>query len=91
MPRSKMTATKMSKAELIAVVAPKYKYPPMSPREYQRALVHFDMPNTRFARLIGVQWRQAQRYRYGEAPVPEPVARLIRTVINHGLTAEDIG
>jgi hypothetical protein len=45
----------------------------------------------RFAKLIGVHWRQEIRYTKGETPVPEPLAKLLRTVINHSLTAEQIG
>ena len=82
-----------TKAELIEAVADAHKwtYPLMKPTEYSRALQYFGLPNTRFARLIGVQWRQAQRYRDGSCRIPETTAKLIRTAIRHELTAEDIG
>jgi hypothetical protein len=66
-------------------------YPEMTPQEFERARQHFDLPISRFAVLIGVQWRQGQRYRTGASPVPAPVARLIRTAINNDLDAERIG
>lgn len=72
-------------------MAKKYTYPRMTPREYERARIHFDMPNTKFAGLIGVKWRQAQRYKDGSSAVPDAVAKLIRTAINHELSAEEIG
>jgi hypothetical protein len=69
----------------------KYQYPMMTPKEYERARAYFELPPDRFARLIGVQWRQEARYRAGTTPIPETTARLIRTALRLGLAAEDIG
>jgi len=70
---------------------PGWEYPAMSPAEYERVRAYFGLPNQRFAKLIGVHWRQAARYKSGATPVPEPTAKLLRTAINNHLTAEDIG
>ncbi|HEX6825428.1 MAG TPA: hypothetical protein VF077_03845 [Nitrospiraceae bacterium] len=66
----------------------KTAYPPMTRREYEDALIHFDMPNTRFADAIGVGWRQGQRYRDGESAIPESVAKLIRLLIRRRISPE---
>lgn len=66
-------------------------YRPMEPYEYERARKHFDLPSTRFAFLLGVGWRQGQRYLAGKAEIPMPVAKLIRTAIRHNLSEDEIG
>lgn len=66
-------------------------YPVMTPYEYDQARIHYDLPSTRFAMLLGVGWRQGQRYRDGEVDIPEPVAKLIRTALRHKLRKDEIG
>jgi DNA-binding transcriptional regulator YiaG len=56
-------------------------YPPMSADEYNRARGQLKLNGVDFARFIGVSWRNGQRYQAGDN-IPEPVARLIRTIIN---------
>lgn len=66
------------------------RYPTMDAAEYEAARKHYGLTGVNFARLVGVGWRQAQRYQAG-APIPEPVARLIRTAIRNNLEPEEIG
>lgn len=66
-------------------------YPLMDKVEYERARRAFAMPSNQFAFMVGVGWRQGQRYQHGEAAIPPTVAKLIRTIIRHGLGEEDIG
>jgi len=66
-------------------------YPVMRPGEFARAREHFDLSFIQFSKLIGVGWRQAQRYRDGESVIPDSVAKLIRTMIRHELAPGDIG
>lgn len=66
------------------------EYPPMSADEYNRAREQLDLNGINFAQLIGVGWRNGQRYQAGDN-IPEPVARLIRTIINNRLTADQVG
>lgn len=65
-------------------------YKTMTPLEFVRAQARLDLSGVDFATMIGVGWRQAQRYRDGRAPIPDPVAKLIRTALKHGLTPEEI-
>ena len=66
------------------------EYRTMTPLEFVRAQRQFDLNWVEFATLIGVGWRQVQRYRDGRVPIPDPVAKLIRTALKHGLSAREI-
>lgn len=61
-------------------------YPPMSADEYNRAREQLKLNGINFAQLIGVGWRNGQRYQAGHT-IPEPVARLIRTIVNNRWSA----
>lgn len=65
-------------------------YRPMEPYEYESARKHFDLPCTRFAMMLGIGWRQGQRYRDGKVVIPTPVAKLIRTAIRYKLHPRDL-
>jgi len=41
-------------------------------------------------RCLGVGWRTAQRYWYGEVTIPTPVTRLLRVAHRHKLTHKDL-
>lgn len=66
-------------------------YPPMSAQEYQRAMTQSDLTDLEFAEMIGVSWRQGQRYRAGDSAVPDPVAKLIRTIVKYRLKPKNVG
>jgi hypothetical protein len=65
-------------------------YRPMSRREYERAMDHYHMPPAAFTEMIGISWRQGERYRVGHT-IPDPVAKLIRTIIKNDLAPQDVG
>ena len=67
------------------------RYPLMDATEYERARRHYNLPANQFAFMIGVGWRQGQRYRDGATVIPQPVAKLIRTALRHGLSKDEIG
>jgi hypothetical protein len=66
-------------------------YPPMGAREYKLAIARSELPEAAFAKLIGVSWRQGERYRNGHSTIPDPVAKLIRTILKHKLKVKDVG
>ena len=71
---------------------PKKKYyPPMKPREFVKAQNFYALNGVEFSHLIGVAWRQGQRYRDGESAIPNSVAKLIRTAVRLELAPEEIG
>lgn len=65
-------------------------YPPMTADEYQHARELLGLSGVNFARLVGTSWRAGQRFQAG-GNIPEPVARLIRTIINNHLTPDQVG
>lgn len=66
-------------------------YPPMGAREYKLAIARSGLPDTEFVKMIGVSWRQGERYRSGDSCIPDPVAKLIRTIMRYRLKAKDVG
>ena len=54
-------------------------------------MAHYDLSDEPFANMLGISYRQSQRFRSGECPVPDPVAKLVRTVLRHKLAPEDVG
>jgi ParB-like chromosome segregation protein Spo0J len=63
----------------------------MTPGEYEAALLQFNMTPREFAEMVGVSWRHGERYRDDTATIPDPVAKLIRTILRHALEPEDVG
>jgi hypothetical protein len=62
----------------------------MTSEEYNAARLELELTGVDFARLVGASWRNGQRYMAGGA-IPEPVARLVRTIINNKLRADQVG
>jgi hypothetical protein len=76
------------------VTSPKHGkpfYPKMWPDEYSEAIQTFKMDAIAFSDMIGVGWRQGERYLKGDSFIPDAVAKLIRTAVRHRLSPEDIG
>jgi hypothetical protein len=66
-------------------------YPHMTAKEYQAARMSFDdIDDLEFAEMIGVSWRQGERYWHGESGIPDSVAKLIRNILKHKLTPDDV-
>jgi len=71
--------------------SPKADYPHMTAKEYREAQSCFgDLTELEFVEMIGVSWRQGERYRDGSSGIPHPVAKLIRNILHHGLTPDDV-
>jgi len=52
---------------------------PMSTDEFKAICAQLKIDdNGTAAELFGLNWRTCQRYHYGELPVPNPTARLLR-------------
>ena len=70
-------------------------YPPMESSEYEQVRAYysrlFDLRGPAFAHMLGVSWRQEQRYASGESVIPVAVAKLICTAIKRKLKPEEIG
>jgi DNA-binding transcriptional regulator YiaG len=69
----------------------KAAYRLMAAKEYNQAMARYAMSPVAFARLIGVSWRQGERYRNGDSNIPDSVAKLIRTIHRNQLEPEDVG
>jgi hypothetical protein len=69
----------------------KAAYPRMTAKEYQAARMSFgDITDLEFVEMIGVSWRQGERYWDGSSGIPHPVAKLLRNILEHGLTPDDV-
>jgi hypothetical protein len=71
--------------------SPKADYPRMTAKEYQAARMRFeDISDLEFVEMIGVSWRQGERYWDGSSGIPDSVAKLLRNILKHKLTPDDI-
>jgi hypothetical protein len=63
----------------------------MTPAEFQMLCValRIDTP-VQAGELLGMSWRTAQRYWYGETAIPGPLARLLRIAARKRLTHNDL-
>lgn len=57
----------------------------MTNEQYRQCLADLNLTpaSQRTARALGVSVRQAQRFHAGFAPIPEPIALLLRVYIDH--------
>lgn len=62
----------------------------MTKNQYRGARKRLEQTIVGFGRVLGLSPRQAQRIDAGHAPVPEPVARLIRLIEVTGTKVEDV-
>lgn len=62
----------------------------MTPSQFRAALNHLALTQGDAARLLGVSLRTAHGYAHGDSPIPEGFARLLRLMIKHKLTMEDV-
>jgi hypothetical protein len=58
----------------------------MTPAQYKAARKALDWTHVELASALGVSWRQSYRFAAGHTPIPEPVARLLRTLVRAQLT-----
>lgn len=52
----------------------------MTPREYKTTKERLGLSHPRMGRLLGISWRQSQRYASGASAIPEPVDRLLKLI-----------
>jgi hypothetical protein len=57
----------------------------MNAQQYRSALKRLDLSHQGAADHLGISRRQSIRYATGTSPIPEPVARLLRMLVEHGL------
>jgi hypothetical protein len=62
----------------------------MTAQQYRAALKKLGLTITGGAKAIGLGPRQSQRIAAGTSPVPEPVARLLRLMIEHGIDPAEV-
>jgi hypothetical protein len=71
--------------------AKKPNYQIMGKREYAAARTWMKLNHTAFCEVVGISIRQDQYFRSGHSAVPPTLAKLIRTIIDHGLKPEEVG
>lgn len=57
----------------------------MTTKQYKDALAKLGLSHVGAAPVLGISRRQAQRLATGESPIPEPVAKLLRYMLKHGI------
>jgi len=61
----------------------------MTHNQYRAALKKLGLSQRKAAPWLGIALRTSQAYALGESPIPEPVARLMRLVINLKLPLDE--
>lgn len=62
----------------------------MTGRQWRNALKTLGLSIVGAAPVFGIKRRQSQRYAAGESDIPDPLAKLVRLALAHGLSADDI-
>ncbi len=62
----------------------------MTDKQFRAALDKLGLTIVGAAPYLGVSRRQAQRIAAGDSPVPEPVAKLLKVVIKHGIEIAEL-
>jgi len=62
---------------------------PMTANQYRAALTKLELSIVGAAPYLGISRRQSQRIAAGESPVPEPLAKLLRLFIGHGIDPKE--
>jgi hypothetical protein len=57
----------------------------MNAQQYRKALAELKLSHAGAANQLGISRRQSIRYAMGDSSIPEPVARLLRMLLEHGL------
>lgn len=57
--------------------------PPMKPAEFLATREGFGLTQVGMSLLLGMSVRQIIRYEAGKAPVPQPIAMLLRLMVRH--------
>lgn len=62
----------------------------MTPHQYRAAIAALGLSQERAGDWLGIGRRTSQGYALGERPVPEPVAKLLRLVLDLKLRPDEI-
>ena len=62
----------------------------MTPTQYKAAIKTLGLSQERAGDWLGIGRRTSQSYALGETRIPEPVAKLLRLMINLKLEPEDV-
>jgi hypothetical protein len=62
----------------------------MKAKEYRAALAALRLSQGAAAKFLGVDPRTSRRWALGEVPVPRPVALLLRVMVRHKLSPNDV-
>jgi hypothetical protein len=62
----------------------------MSKTQYRKILDQLELTIVGAAPVFGISRRHAQRFASGEAPIPEPMAKLLRLMIKRNISVEEI-
>jgi hypothetical protein len=62
----------------------------MKTSQYCSALKTLGLSIVGAAPVVGISRRQSQRIAAGDSPVPDPVAKLLRLMIEHKIKPEDV-
>jgi DNA-binding transcriptional regulator YiaG len=62
----------------------------MNPAQYRAALKRLHLSQRAAGPFLGVDERTSRRWAAGQTQVPEAVAKLLRVMIRHRLTPDDV-
>jgi hypothetical protein len=62
----------------------------MTKNQYRKAIEAVGLSQVKASSFFKVARKTSPRWARGEAPIPEPVAMLLRVMIHHELTPEEV-
>jgi hypothetical protein len=62
----------------------------ISTRQYRNFLDKLELTQTAAAQMLGIDARTSRRYALDESDIPEPVNIVLRLMLKHGYTPDDI-
>ena len=62
----------------------------MTKTQYRRAIAALGLSQIKASEFLGVNRKTSPRWARGESPIPSAVATLLRVMIRHKLTPEDV-
>jgi hypothetical protein len=62
----------------------------MTANQYRAAIAAIGLSQRRAAPFLGISLRTSQGYAWGEHPIPEPTAKLLRLMVRLELTPEEV-
>jgi hypothetical protein len=62
----------------------------MTPAQYKKHLADAELTIVGAAPYLGISRRQSQRLAAGDAPIPDPVAKLLKLIATEKIKKEDL-